>query len=185
MVEQNKARLQWDRRAAHYDATGRRIEHLMIGDSREWICSRARGRTLEVAVGTGRNLPLYGADVEPTGIDLSPGMLAVARQRAGELGRPVDLREGEAERLPFPDAGFDTVVCTLALCAVADRGTAVAEMFRVLAPGGRLLLLDHTEPRWLRGRPADLAVRRGFVPERRQRLRLGLVERLDARKPSR
>lgn len=156
----------------------------MIGDSRTWICSRARGHTLEIAVGTGRNLPMYGDGVELTAIDLSPGMLAVARRRAEVLGREVDLREGEAEHLPFPDAGFDTVVCTLALCAVADRASAVTEMFRVLCPGGRLLLLDHAEPRWLRGRPADLAARQGFLPERRQRLRLGLVERLEARKPA-
>ncbi len=158
----------------------------MIGDGRDWVCSRARGRTLEVAIGTGRNLPLYGDDVELTGVDLSPGMLDVARRRATELGRAVELREGEAERLPLPDESFDTVVCTLAVCEVADRGAILAEMYRVLRPGGVLLLLDHAQWRWLWSpRPADLAVREGFICEERERSRLGLIERLAARKPSR
>ncbi|GAB3979474.1 class I SAM-dependent methyltransferase [Plantactinospora veratri] len=184
MVKRESARQAWDRRAAGYDRAGDRMERLTIGDSREWICARASGRTLEVAVGTGRNLSGYDEDVELVGVDLSPKMLAAARRRAGLLGRRVELREGEAERLPFPDASFDTVVCTLAVCVVPDRDAALAEMRRVLRPGGRLLLLDHAERRWLRGRPADLAARLGFVAEARDRLRLGLIERLAARKPA-
>lgn len=184
MVKREDARRAWDRRAAGYDNMGDRGERLAIGDSREWICSRARGRTLEVAVGTGRNLPRYRESVELVGIDLSPNMLAQARRRAHALGRRVELCEGAAEHLPFPDASFDTVVCTLGVCAVADRATAIVEMRRVLRPGGLLLLLDHAERRWLRGRPADLALRQGFVSEARGRLRLGLIERLAARRPA-
>jgi ubiquinone/menaquinone biosynthesis C-methylase UbiE len=184
MDSKEAARRRWDRRAARYDSTGRRAERWMVGDSRQWACAQASGRTLEVAIGTGRNLPLYAADVDLTGVDISPGMLDVARRRATDLGRAaVDLREGEAEHLPFSDASFDTVVCTLAVCAVADRAATLAEMHRVLRPGGRLLLLDHWEPRWFKGRPADLAVRQGFVPEQRRRMRLGLIERFAARKP--
>jgi SAM-dependent methyltransferase len=176
------ARQRWDRRAATYDSKGLRAERWAIGDGREWICSRARGRTLEVAIGTGRNLPLYG-EVELTGIDLSPAMLDVARRRARQLGLAIDLREGPAEQLPFPDAEFDTVVCTMAVCSVADRAGAIGEMYRVLRPGGLLLLIDHFEPRWIRGRPATLAVREGFIPERRLSTRLGAIDRLAARKP--
>jgi len=177
MVRMDVERRRWDRRA------GFLMERWTIGDSRNWICSLALGRTLEVGVGTGLNFPLYGGDVELTGIDVNPGMLTMAHRRATELDRGVDLREGDAEMLPFPDASFDTVVCTLAVCSVAGRGAAIAEMYRVLRPAGLLLLLDHVERRWVRGRPADLAVRAGFVPERRERLRLGLIERLAARKP--
>jgi ubiquinone/menaquinone biosynthesis C-methylase UbiE len=176
-------RRRWDRRARRYDLAGARFERLAIGDSRQWTCARAGGDTLEVAVGTGRNLALYGSDVRLTGIDLSPGMLAKARRRVAGPGRAVDLREGDAERLPYADATFDTVVCTLALCAIPDRAAAIAEMHRVLRPGGRLLLVDHAEPRWRWGRPADLALRQGFIAQERQRLRLGLIERLAARKP--
>lgn len=181
---QAAARRAWDRRAARYDTSSRYLERLVIGDSRDWICSRAYGRTLEVAVGTGRNMPRYGPQVRLVGLDLSPNILAVARRRATELGLDVELHEGAAENLPFPSESFDTVVCTMAVCSVADREAVIAEMHRVLRPGGRLLLVDHLERRWRQGRPADLAIRIGFVPEQRERLRLGLIERISARKPA-
>ena len=177
MVAVEVERRRWDRRA------GFPLERWTIRDSRKWICSLAHGRTLEVAVGTGLNLPHYRRDVELTGVDLNPSMLAMARRRATELGRDIDLRETNAEMLPFPDASFDTAVCTLAVCSVVDRGAAIGEMYRVLRPGGLLLLLDHLERRWIRGRPAELAIRHGFVVERRERLWMGLIERLAARKP--
>ena len=178
MVTVDVERRRWDRRA------GFPLERWTIRDSRKWICSLAQGRTLEVGVGTGLNLPLYSRDLELTGVDLNPGMLAMARRRATELGRSIELRESNAETLPFPDASFDAVVCTLAVCSVANRDTAIAEMYRVLRPGGPLLLLDHLERRWIRGRPAGLAIRHGFVPERRERLWMGLIERLAAHKPA-
>jgi ubiquinone/menaquinone biosynthesis C-methylase UbiE len=183
MGNTEEIRGRWDRRAARYDTAGRLLDRLTTGDSRAWVGRQAAGRTLEVAIGTGRNLPHYPADLDLTGVDLSPEMLSRARRRAAELGRRVELCEGDAGRLPFPDASFDTVVCTLALCAVPDREGAIAEIDRVLRPGGQLLLLDHVEPRWRRGRPADLAIRRGFQPHRRDRLRLGMIDRLAARKP--
>ena len=171
----------WDRRAASYDRAPRWIERLGIGDSREWACRQATGRTLDVAVGTGRNLPLYPPSVEIAGIDFSPGMLAQARRRAADLGLRVDLREGDAERLPYADASFDTVVCTLALCAIEDRAAALTQMRRILRPGGIVLLVDHVERRWRRGRPADLAETAGFRTEDRTRLRFGLFERYAGR----
>ena len=171
----------WDRRSASYDRAPRWTERLAIGDSREWACALATGRTLEVAIGTGRNLPLYPPSVDLAGIDLSPGMLAHARRRAADLGLRVDLREGDAERMPYADASFDTVVCTLAVCAIPDRATALGEMRRVLRPDGLVLLVDHIERRWRRGRPADLAEAAGFRTEVRTRLRLGLIERYAAR----
>lgn len=183
MANRDTVRRRWDRRSARYGAAGPRLEGLAIGDSRAWICSRASGRVLEVAVGTGGNLGLYHSGVRLTGIDLSPGMLAHARRRAASLGLSVTLEEGDAEHLPYPDASFDTVVCTLALCAVPDRAATLAEMHRVLRPGGRLLLVDHVEPRWLRGRPAELARRQGFVIDERERLRLGTIDRIAARRP--
>jgi ubiquinone/menaquinone biosynthesis C-methylase UbiE len=83
-----------------------------------------------------------------TGVDLSPAMLAIARQRAEDLGLAADLREADAEALPFSNASFDTVVCTLCLCTIPDDRAAIGEMWRVLRPGGRLLLLDHIGSTW-------------------------------------
>lgn len=85
-----------------------------FADTCAWVCAQVVGRTLEVAVGTGLNLPFYPAEADLTGINFSPAMLAVARRRAGHLGRAVDLREADALVLPFPGACFDAVVCTIA-----------------------------------------------------------------------
>jgi ubiquinone/menaquinone biosynthesis C-methylase UbiE len=182
MVNADENSTDWDRRAAGYDRTPGWAERLLIGDSRAWLLRHAAGDTLEVAAGTGRNLGRYPAGVRLTALDLSAGMLGYARERAATLGLDVDFREADAGDLPFPDAAFDTVVCTLAVCAVPDRGRALDEMVRVLRPGGRLLLVDHLERRWRQGRPATLALRRGLVAQARRRKRLGAIELLVARK---
>ena len=194
----------WDRHAGRYDRAMDFWDRRLFADSRPWACGRAVGEVLEVAVGTGRNLPYYPDGVRLTGIDCSPAMLAVARQRASSLGREADLREGDAQELDFPGGSFDTVLCTLALCAVPDDRRAIAEMARVLRPGGRLLLVDHVaaSPRGLRAlqwlyervsiplagehfrRRPLLGVRDlGFAVEEAQRFSLGIVERVCARKP--
>lgn len=194
----------WDKHAGNYDREMRFWDRHLFGDSRAWACSRASGQVLEVAIGTGLNLAAYPRDVTLTGLDLSEEMLAIARTRAAELGRTVTLRQGNAHALPFEDASFDTVVCTLGLCAIPDVDAAVGQMVRVLRPGGRLLLVDHvaSSSRIVRGmqRLAELAtiplggehfLRRplhqvkaaGLDIERVQRFKLGLVERLLARKP--
>lgn len=134
----------WRRQAAKYDRMVGKAEKTMLAGSREWVGARASGRVLEVAVGTGRSLPYYPAGVVVTGIDLSPEMLAIARARAAEQGVAVELLEGDAEALPFADAIFDTVVCALALCSIPRPDVAIAEMARVVVPGGSVVLVDHT-----------------------------------------
>lgn len=193
----------WDRGAPAYDRQIRAAERLLFGRGRAWVCGQAAGRVLEVAVGTGRNFPFYPPGVRLTAVDFSPAMLAVARRRAVDLGLDVQLQEADAGALPFAAAAFDTVVCTLSLCSIPDDRRALAEMARVLRPGGRLLLLDHVRStaapvrlvqrllELLVGRfdhqlrrPADLLPAAGLVVERAERSRLGVVERLAARKPA-
>jgi ubiquinone/menaquinone biosynthesis C-methylase UbiE len=193
----------WDKHSASYDREMRFFDRVLFKDSRAWVCSQAAGETLEVGVGTGLNLPFYPSTVQLTGIDLSPAMLAIARQLASHLDHPVELREADAHALPFRDASFDTVVCTFSLCAIPDERRAVAEMYRVLRPGGRLLLADHiagsswgvrvvqrllefvTIPtggeHFLR-RPSRQLRAHGFAIEQQERFRLGIVERVAARK---
>lgn len=200
-----KIRRVYDKGAASYDRQIAFFERIQFGGGREWLGARARGRILEVAVGTGLNLPFYPADATVTGIELSPKMLALARERAAHLGIAADLREGDAQRLPFPDASFDTVVCALALCAIPDPRAALAEMRRVLVPGGRLLLLDHIASSWppiyalqwlleqvtkrtageyfLR-RQLPLVKTLGFEVVEVERLKAGSVERIHAVKPA-
>ncbi len=200
-----RLRRYWDKHARNYDEQIAFWERRLFADGRQWVCSQARGDVLEVAIGTGRNLAHYPDEVRLTGVEFSPAMLELARRRADELGRQVDLRLGDAQALDLPDASFDTVVCTLSLCAIPDDRRAVEEMKRVLRPGGRLLLLDHVigQPRWvraiqwllelatrplqgeyLRRRPLLDVQAQGFEVERDQRSKLGIVERLSARKPA-
>ena len=141
--ETERLKRHWEREAPTYDRRVGFFERVLFGDGRQWVCSRASGKVLEVAVGTGRNFTFYPQGVRLSGIDLSPAMLEIARKRAEELGVDADLREGDAQQLPFAGASFDTVVCTLSLCNIPDHGRAIAEMKRVLRLGGRLLLLDH------------------------------------------
>jgi ubiquinone/menaquinone biosynthesis C-methylase UbiE len=197
----------WDGQAARYDRQMNFWDRHLFGDSRPWACGRAAGEVLEVAVGTGRNLPFYPDGPQVTrlvGVDWSPGMLVVARQRAASLGREADLRQGDAQALDFPDGSFDTVLCALGLCAIPDDRRAVAEMARVLRPGGRLLLVDHVAAsasglravQWLyeritiplagehfRRRPLTQVRALGFEVEETERFKLGVVERVRARKP--
>jgi ubiquinone/menaquinone biosynthesis C-methylase UbiE len=147
-----RLRRYWDKHARTYDKQMAFWERRLFGNGRQWVCAQATGDVLEVAIGTGRNLPYYPEGIRLTGIEFSPAMLELARRHADQLGRKVDLRLGDAQALDLPDASFDTVVCTLSLCAIPDHRRAIAEMRRVLRPGGRLLLLDHVAgaPRWVR-----------------------------------
>jgi ubiquinone/menaquinone biosynthesis C-methylase UbiE len=200
-----RLRRYWDKHARNYDKQIAFWERRLFADGRQWVCALATGEVLEVAIGTGRNLPYYPQGIRLTGIEFSPAMLELARRQADQLGHKVDLRLGDAQALDLPDDSFDTVVCTLSLCAIPDERRAVAEMQRVLRPGGRLLLLDHVagSPRWvraiqwllelvtvplgeehLRRRPLLQVQAEGFQIERRERSKLGIVERLAARKPA-
>jgi SAM-dependent methyltransferase len=126
-------------RLCHLSLSGRHFEGL-----RRELLGAAAGRVLEVGIGTGLNLGYYPPAVERVvGVDPNPGMLALAAQRAPAAGRPVELRPGRAEDLPFPDAAFDTVVSTWTLCSVGEPAAALAEIHRVLAPGGSLLFVEH------------------------------------------
>jgi ubiquinone/menaquinone biosynthesis C-methylase UbiE len=199
-------RQNYAREAPKYDQRADFSERWLFGtEHRGWACSQALGDTLEVAIGTGLNLPHYPPGIRLTGVDLSPEMLALARASARRLGRTIELLEADAHDLPFADCSFDTVVCTYALCSVPDETRAISEMKRVLQPGGRLILVDHVRSSvkaifWLQRlyevlpsrnkggyvtrRPAVHVRAANFDIRARDRLRAGVVERLVAVKPS-
>lgn len=104
---------------------------------------QARGRVLELGVGTGLNLAHYDDDVHLHGIEPDPHMLRRAQARALALGRSAELLQVGAETLPFPDGHFDTVVATFVFCTIPDPVAAAAEALRVLRPGGRLVFAEH------------------------------------------
>ncbi|GAB5898962.1 class I SAM-dependent methyltransferase [Mycolicibacterium mageritense] len=194
----------WDKKSRSYDREMGFFDRHLFGDSRQWACRQAAGHVLEVAVGTGLNVPIYGENITLTGIDWSEQMLDIARCRAADAGREVTLRQADAHQLPFDDAVFDTVVCTFGLCAIPDHVKAIDEMIRVLKPRGRLVLVDHiasssavargvqrcleavTVPlggEHFRRRPLTHVRTTGLVVEQTRRFNLGLVEWVSARKP--
>ena len=123
--------------AAAYDPLLARAEREGIAGARQELLAGARGRVLEIGAGTGLNVERYPANTDVTYTE--PDAHMAKRLRA----RGVDVVEAGAERLPFADNSFDTVVSTLVFCTVPDVAASLREVRRVLAPGGRLLFLEH------------------------------------------
>ena len=121
---------------------------------RNRVIGAAEGRVLEVGIGSGINLPLYGAAVRAViGLDPSPALLRRAGGRAAQAAVPVTLLQASAEAIPLETASIDTVVTTWTLCSIPDAAHALAELRRVLRPGGALLFVEH-------GRAPEAAVAR-------------------------
>ena len=115
-----------------------------IQEGRRKLLAPAEGRVLEVGAGTGFNARYYpGGVADVTLTDEVGGMLRRAERRADEAGLRVETVTAPVERLPFEDESFDTVVGSLLLCSVDDQDAALAEIRRVLKPGGRYLFLEH------------------------------------------
>jgi ubiquinone/menaquinone biosynthesis C-methylase UbiE len=129
--------------AAIYDPLGARWEAKHGADLRRELVAEVRGRVLEIGVGTGQSFAYYPKVDELVGVEPSEPMLRRARRRAAETGRDVTLVEAPAERLPFDDATFDTVVTMAVLCTVDDPQQSLREIRRVLRPGGRFRFLEH------------------------------------------
>lgn len=129
--------------ACVYDRFTAGAEQAGLRAHRERLLSGARGRVLEIGAGTGANLPFYREAESVTVTEPEPAMARKLASRIREQPRSIELLQAPAERLPVPDARFDTVVSTLVLCTVPDQGAALREMRRVLKPGGSLLFLEH------------------------------------------
>ena len=109
------------------------------------VVPRARGDVFELGCGGGINHEFYDpvAITSYAGIDPHEGLLDATRAAAREKGWPADLRQGRGEAIPFADGSFDCVVCTFTLCSVDDPVQVMAEMHRILRPGGEALFLEH------------------------------------------
>ena len=125
-----------------------KIEWLMEGRFRPWreklwqfVCGP---QVLEIGVGTGKNMEFWPLNCQITAIDLTPGMLDIARQRAKSVNhQDANLRLGDVQSLQFPSASFDTVVATFVFCSVPDPLHGLREIGRVVRPDGQILLLEH------------------------------------------
>jgi ubiquinone/menaquinone biosynthesis C-methylase UbiE len=126
-----------------YDALCALAEWRGLGRWRRWLAAGARGRTLDLGCGTGRDLPLFPPETPVIGLDPARASLLRARRRAPG----VPLVQGRAEALPFRAGAFETVVSGLVFCSVADPARSLAEVRRVLRPGGALRMLEHVRAR--------------------------------------
>ena len=127
------------------------MRNSQLSSFRQATIGAARGRVLEIGIGSGLNLPLYCPAVDPVfGIDPSLELLDRARKRIADAHVTVSLVRASAEQLPFADAVFDTLVMTWTLCSIQNPSAALVEMRRVLKSRGRLLFVEHglsPEPR--------------------------------------
>lgn len=138
--------------AALYDTISRGGERAQVRAIRQELLADLRGDVLEIGAGTGANFEFYPGDARVVALEPDPYML----KRAQEKVRPnVELRQGPAESLPFPDASFDAVVSTLVLCTVRDLPRSLAEIRRVLRPGGKLFFVEHIRAEGFAGRVQD------------------------------
>jgi ubiquinone/menaquinone biosynthesis C-methylase UbiE len=168
---------------------------------RRQLLKRAAGSVLEVAVGTGKNLPYYPSNCRITAVDLSTEMLNIARKRAAKLSLEFSFALADAEALPFREKSFDTVVSSLSTCTFPNPANAVREMTRVCRPEGKILLLEHgrSDREWL-GRwqdrhadkfatplgchwnrePLHLVRKAGLKVNRARRVFLGIFHQIEA-----
>lgn len=130
------------------------MQNRMVMAERQRLVPRAGGTVLEIGFGSGINLAFYGQEVRRLyAIDPSPELWKLARARAEAARVRPEFVLASAEAIPLRDAAIDDVVMTWSLCSIPDPQRALAEISRVLKPGGRLLFVEH-------GRSPDARVRR-------------------------
>jgi ubiquinone/menaquinone biosynthesis C-methylase UbiE len=136
-------RKKWDFSAGFYDL-------LAWGHERRWaprkreLFANMHGRVLFAAVGTGQDIPFFPPGRDIVGIDISPRMLARARERAAQYAGSLELRVMDIHALDFPDHSFDQVVTSCTFCSVPDPVAGLVALRRVLKPGGGLYMFEHT-----------------------------------------
>jgi len=126
-----------------YDAIKAPAERSWLGERRARVCGDAVGAVLEIGGGTGANLPHYLKADRVVVTEPSGAMSARLSSALDAAAVPVTMSAAPAERLPYPDESFDTVVATLVLCSVPDPAVALTEVKRVLRPGGEFRFLEH------------------------------------------
>lgn len=125
-------------------AFGPALERAGVAEHRRRLLAGLEGRVLEVGAGHGLNFPHYPREVtEVVALEPEPRLRAGAESAARSAPVPVTCTDGTAEHIPAPDASFDAAVACLVLCSVPDQARALAEIHRVLRPGGQLRFFEH------------------------------------------
>ncbi len=127
-----------------YDRFMQKTERACLSEWRGELIAPLAGAVIEVGAGTGANLEHYGSGVDRLVLsEPDPSMRARLSRRVDGNRIPVEVITAASAELPFPDESFDAVVSTLVLCSVPDPDRSLAEMRRVLRPGGRLVFIEH------------------------------------------
>ena len=129
--------------AAVYDRLNAAADEGWQGERRSRLLSGVRGEVLEIGGGTGANLPYYREADRIVVTEPDPFMRKRLRPKLSQARVPVEVSEAGAQELPFADDSFDAAVSTLVLCTVPEPGVALAEIRRILRPGGVLLFMEH------------------------------------------
>ncbi len=137
----------YNRIARFFDLSEAMMERGKMGEWRKMVWQQAKGKVLEVGVGTGKSIQYYPEGIEVTAIDFSEKMLEKAKVKAKQLDKKVDLRLMDAQKLEFPDETFDTVVTTCVFCSVPDPVKGLQEIQRVLKKDGQIIMLEHVRSR--------------------------------------
>ena len=137
----NKIKKRYNRIAGFYDILDKPME-MALSKWRNDLLSEAKGKVLEVGIGTGRNIPFYPNDIELTGIDFSPKMIEITQRKYGD--RPnIKILEMDAENMSFSDNCFDTVITSCVFCSVPDPVQGLREIKRVCKNDGKIVMLEH------------------------------------------
>jgi ubiquinone/menaquinone biosynthesis C-methylase UbiE len=126
-----------------YDLMARGAEERELGERRHALVGQLEGEVLEIGAGTGATLPHYERASRVSALEPDASMSKRIPEKVAAAKVPIELVDGNAEAIPFPDATFDAVVSTFMLCSVADPAAVLAEVRRVLKPNGKLVLLEH------------------------------------------
>jgi len=139
-----KVRRRYDRLAPWFDGLEGFVEGLFFRRLRKKLWGQALGpHILEVGVGTGKNFAFYPRGAWITAIDFSPKMLAQAQRKLDRMQPDVNLALMDVESIDYADNSFDTVIASFVFCSVPHPRKGLKELYRVLKPGGQLLLLEH------------------------------------------
>lgn len=139
-----KTSIKYSRISRFYDFYEYPIERFLFKKLRTEVISFAKKKTLEVGVGTGKNLPYYKLEIDLTAIDFSYGMLGIAQHKYGKTKlKKLTFMEMDVQNLSFKDNTFDTIISTFVFCTVPDPISGLKELRRVLKPSGKAIFLEH------------------------------------------
>ena len=136
--------IKYSRISRFYDFYEYPIERFLFKKLRSKVVSFAKKKTLEVGVGTGKNLTYYKSEIDLTAIDFSSGMLGIAQHKYKNTTlKKLTFKEMDVQSLTFDDNAFDTIISTFVFCTVPDPISGLKELRRVLKPSGKAIFLEH------------------------------------------